>query len=192
MSRKCQKSARYKNHCGKNSINEKVAIEQVAEFFKKFKLPEKNLIEMKTYLKNSNYARMDYRHKEITRLQGAKTKEENRIKNLLDMRLDGDLEKETYDLKKGEFEERIKKIKTELESHDNADKQFFITIELLLDLAINAYELFKSSNLHQKRRLLQIVFSNFVLKDGSLCFSLKKPFDMMVDLDERPEWSCRE
>jgi len=98
---------------------EKVAIEQVAEFFKKFKLPEKNLIEMKTYLKNSNYA----------------------------------------------------------------------TIELLLDLATNAYELFKSSKLHQKRRLLQIVFSNFILRDGSLCFSLKKPFDMMVNLDEHPEWS---
>ncbi len=40
----------------------------------------------------------------------------------------------------------------------------------------------------QKRRLMKIVLSNLKLKDGSLCFSLKKPFNVFAEIGESPKW----
>jgi len=51
-----------------------------------------------------------------------------------------------------------------------------------------AYELFESSKIEQKRKLINYVFSNLELKGATLSYSLRKPFDLMVDCSTRSEW----
>ena len=51
-----------------------------------------------------------------------------------------------------------------------------------------AYELFESSKIEQKRKLVNYVFSNLELEGVTLRYSLRKPFDLMVDCSTRSEW----
>jgi len=51
-----------------------------------------------------------------------------------------------------------------------------------------AYELFESSKIEQKRKIINYVFSNLELECVTLRYSLRKPFDLMVDCSTRSEW----
>ena len=59
----------------------------------------------------------------------------------------------------------------------------------MLKLASRAREIFESSEVDEKRQLLDLVFQNLHLKDGSLSFSVREPFLTMLDFKNRPkEW----
>lgn len=177
-----------KGHCGESRINEQEALKEIEKVFKSFKIPDGVLNEIKEHLRNSLHAKTEYRNRELARLEGLKTKIRNKKDNLLDMKLEGEIDKATYDKKKEQFDKEFEKVSSQITNYDKADEQFAITLGLLLDLASNAYELFKSSNLDQKRRLLSIVFSNFSLKGKKLEFSITKPFDAMVKWAQGPDW----
>jgi len=50
-------------------------------------------------------------------------------------------------------------------------------------------KIFESSEVDEKRQLLDLVFQNLHLKDGSLSFSVREPFLTMLDFKNRPkEW----
>jgi len=55
-------------------------------------------------------------------------------------------------------------------------------------LASRAAELFERSKTEQKRQLIAFVFSNLRLRGEKLDFSLRSPFDLMVDRQSYPSW----
>ena len=73
--------------------------------------------------------------------------------------------------------------------HEKADQNFYITANLVMNLAARAREIFESSEADEKRQLLDLVFQNLQLKDGSLSVSVREPFLTMLDFKNRPgEW----
>ena len=68
-----------------------------------------------------------------------------------------------------------------MKNYLKADQNFKITVNTVLSIASKAYELCESSNIEQKRKLINFVFSNLELEGVTLRYSLKKPFDLMVD-----------
>jgi site-specific DNA recombinase len=52
----------------------------------------------------------------------------------------------------------------------------------LISLASKAPDLFERSNNAEKRLLIGFVFSNLTLEGPTLRYSLRKPFDLLVDL----------
>ena len=73
--------------------------------------------------------------------------------------------------------------------HEKADQNFYITANLVMNLAACAREIFESSEPEEKRQLLDLVFQNLQLKDGSLSISVQEPFRTMMDYKDRPaEW----
>ena len=75
-----------------------------------------------------------------------------------------------------------------MKNHLKADQNFKITVNTVLSIASKAYELFESSNIEQKRKLINYVFSNLELEGVTLRYSLKKPFDLMVDCTTYNDW----
>ncbi|OGT07022.1 MAG: hypothetical protein A2103_01700 [Gammaproteobacteria bacterium GWF2_41_13] len=55
-------------------------------------------------------------------------------------------------------------------------------------MASKANELFKSSELEEKRRIISILFPNLQMDAEKLVFSLRKPFDLFINLGERLNW----
>ena len=75
-----------------------------------------------------------------------------------------------------------------MKNHLKADQNFKLTVNTVLSIASKAYELFESSNIEQKRKLINYVFSNLELEGVTLRYSLKKPFDLMVDCTTYNDW----
>ena len=55
-------------------------------------------------------------------------------------------------------------------------------------MASRAAELFERSKTEQKRELLAFVFSNLRLRGKTLEFSLRSPFDLMVNRADHAGW----
>lgn len=93
-----------------------------------------------------------------------------------------------YDRKCHQLKSRQYKINDQIKKHLKADETFKINVNTVFSIANMAYELFESSKIEQKRKLINYVFSNLELEDVTLRYSLRKPFDLMVDCSKRSEW----
>jgi hypothetical protein len=94
-------------------------------------------------------------------------------------RLTGD----EYDRKACELKERQTEITLRIEHHQKGETDYCTTLETLISVASRAAELFE-----QKRELLAFVFSNLRLRGKNLEFSLRSPFDLMVDRADHSSW----
>tara|TARA_Y100000310_G_scaffold241399_1_gene245356 strand:+ start:2079 stop:2342 length:264 start_codon:yes stop_codon:yes gene_type:complete len=65
-------------------------------------------------------------------------------------------------------------------SYIQADEKFYITANTVLSLAQRAYKIFKSSETHEKRQLLNFLLQNLQLNNRNLLFKLKTSFDKVL------------
>ncbi len=96
-----------------------------------------------------------------------------------------------YDKKCHQLKTRQYQISDQIKKHLKADETFKITVNAVLSIASMAYELFESSQIEQKRKLINYVFSKLELEGVTLRHSLRKPFDLMVNCTTHSEWLGR-
>ncbi len=89
------------------------------------------------------------------------------------------------------LEQELIKNRVEREMHEGADEEFKNTLITAFNLANRASELFESSKTLEKRELINFVFSNLSLKGRKLEYTLRKPFDMLVEMSRSEEWLPR-
>ncbi len=63
-----------------------------------------------------------------------------------------------------------------------ADYDFLTTVSSILSIAGRAREIFDSSEIDEKRQILNYLLQNPVVKDKKLYFTMKKPFDMLLNI----------
>ncbi len=107
---------------------------------------------------------------------------------LLDLRLDQSITQDEYDRKARELKERQTEIAARIEQHQTGEGAYRTTLESLISVASRAADLFERSKTEQKRELMAFVFSNLRLRGKKLEFSLRSPFDLMVDRPDYPSW----
>ena len=96
-----------------------------------------------------------------------------------------------YDKKAYELKNRQYELNDKLKRVIEADENYLITLITLLNICYRAPELFESSKVEQKRQLINFLLSNLRLRGKTLEFELKKPFDVLVNLQNcknRSEW----
>ena len=79
-------------------------------------------------------------------------------------------------------------IAARIEQHQQGDGEYRTTLESLISLASRAADLFERSKTEQKRQLIAFVFSNLRLRGKKLEFSLRSPFDLMVNRASYSSW----
>ncbi len=70
------------------------------------------------------------------------------------------------------YKARQIEIVEQMNRHEKADQNFYITANLVMNLAARAREIFESSEADEKRQLLDLVFQDLELKDESLSLSV--------------------
>jgi len=68
-----------------------------------------------------------------------------------------------------------------VQRYTDADENYYITANMLLKLAQKALEIFESSEVTEKRQVLNFLLQNPVLKGRKLEFTLKTPFDTVLE-----------
>jgi site-specific DNA recombinase len=76
----------------------------------------------------------------------------------------------------------------QMEEHSKADENFYITAATVLDLASRALEILKSSEVTEKRALLNFLLQNCVLNGRKLLFELNAPFDVIAQYGKTQNW----
>jgi hypothetical protein len=108
----------------------------------------------------------------------------NRHPRLRCRRITGD----EYNRKARELKGRQTEITLRIEQHHKGEGEYRTTLETLISVASRAAELFERSKIDQKRELLAFVFSNPGLRGKKLEFSLRSPFDLMVNRADHTSW----
>lgn len=90
--------------------------------------------------------------------------------------------KDDYDKKLKSLKERQYELNLQLEEHTRADENYYITVSNVFNLAKNALGLFKSSEVPEKRALLNFLLQNSLIEGKKLTFELRKPFDLLLKL----------
>lgn len=126
-----------------------------------------------------------------TKIAQLKKEEESlkaKINRLLDVYLENGVSEKMYAETNARFDSQLAAIRVEIESHEEADINFKQTLVTAFKLANKASQLFESSKTHEKRELVNFLFSNLALRGRKLEYTLRKPFDAMVNLRRCSSW----
>lgn len=164
-------------------IREEEFTKQIRSILNRIKLPDCIVIELQKELKTAKASERKFCAEEIARLKTEQTKLKQKMDALFDMHLDGELDRETFDLKRNEIQVKITRLNNKIVAHEKADNSFDETILGLLDIATQAGYIFeKSSNVDLKRLLLKFVFENITLTEGVISYKLRFPFNEFANL----------
>ena len=64
-------------------------------------------------------------------------------------------------------------------------------IDKVLNFSQNSYEIFKSSQIEEKRRILNIVFANFFMEGKNPVISMRKNFNLLSNLGGCQDWCTK-
>lgn len=182
---RCTKS---KGDCGAVRVREEVLLSQVQDLFKKLAVPEYALVELKEKLQTSHEAKQDFHNTSIEAIDREYQDIQKKLDVLLDMRIQQSITQDEYDKKATELKQRQYELNISKKQHTKADEDFAVTVSYLLDLSARAYKLFESSNVDQKRELINFVVSNLKLEGKKLLFDLKQPFDAIYSANIHSNW----
>lgn len=142
-----------------------------AEEFKQ----EIRLIRKNTFLDNKNQTK-------VINFQIGQLKQ--RLKRLLDLRLDSEIEGQEYELKKSDIVFEIKKLEEKRAAYDKTDKKVFERLEELGKLLKSPSLSYKKASSENRRRLVQIFSENLILENQDsqkLILEWKTPFDIVAE-----------
>jgi len=85
-----------------------------------------------------------------------------------------------FNKKLKEYKEKQSELNEKIQKYTDADENYYIIANTVLNLAKRAYKIFQSSEVLEKRQLLNFLLQNLQLKDRKLMFKLKTPFDTVL------------
>ena len=173
-------------------VPEGLILGEVAAIFKSISVPHDILIAITDRLQQSHEAEKEYHAQKITQLKKDEEAIKSKINRLLDIYLENGISEIVYADKNATLEAELVAIRADIESHEQADTNFKQTLVTAFKLANKAAELFEFSKINEKRELINFLFSKLLLRGRKLEYTLRKPFDMMVNMgrcsDWLPEW----
>lgn len=178
----------FKKHKKTVWVTEEELIKQISKLLKGMTIPEKTLEYLNIEMNKSHEDKKAFHDNAMTNLKAEHSKIQSRIEVLYEDRLDRRITPEIYDTKVQELKQKQVDILDEMKRHEQADKNYYIQMGRLLELASRAHELFTRSKVDQKRRLLQSLLSNLTLSGKKLSISLQEPYNLIFDCATRSQW----
>lgn len=71
-------------------------------------------------------------------------------------------------------------LENQIATFNNNFEEVHISMKHLLEVASRVYELYMSSDIDRKRKILKLVFPNIWLDGQKLLYEIKKPFDEFI------------
>lgn len=94
--------------------------------------------------------------------------------------------RDEYDQLLKQYKQKQGTLLGKMQQYSKASEEYYVTANTILNLAQQAYDIFQRSETEEKRQLLNFVFQNMQLDQRELVFSVRKPFDTLVESNPRP------
>lgn len=152
--------------------------DQICYILNSIEIPAELIEQIRTYMASSKKQEIAYRNAETGRLKQELTRVENRIDALFNLRLDGEIDQETYNDKNSRLQLERHRLEERIQAHRKADNSFNRTVLNLMEIAKSAATIFKTShNVEKKRLLLSFLFDRLELNEGRIGYKLRYPFN---------------
>ena len=175
------------------SVKEETLVKTLSGYLDQIALSRQQIEAVIKYLKEIHESETHFHTESLTSLQRERDKIQKRLGQIYDDKLDGVIDEKLYLEKVREYKTRQLEIAEEMKSHEKADQNFYVTANMVLNLAARAREIFESSEVDEKRQLLNLVFQNLQLRGVNLSVSVQEPFLTMIGYKEHPtNWRWRE
>jgi DNA invertase Pin-like site-specific DNA recombinase len=168
-------------------IPEKDLLKPVYEVLEAFSnIPQEKIDQLVEGLKQSTDAKNVYHKNAIDSFQSEYNAIQVKIDRLMDLLIDGSITKIDYDKKLKEFKEKQYDINIQLEEHTKADESYYLTASTVFNLAKDALELFESSEVLEKRAILNYILQNYTVNEKTPCITMRSPFKELLSLTTQP------
>lgn len=127
----------------------------------------------------------------MAKLKTQYTSIQTKIKTARDFLLDFTITKVEFDEIKTDLEVQKANIEHKIQVLSRADSEFNKSLGTIFELLSKAHQLFKSSEIEEKRRIITIMFPNLLLDRETLVFTARKPFDLFLNSGTCPDWLPR-
>lgn len=177
--------AQGKGKCeGAKYVREEVLIEQFARAIERISFDAQHLEWMIQALRESHKDEIAFHKKRVEALQAEYKRLEGRIEQLYEDKLDGVITHQFWEKKQNAYKQDMRDVETSLAQHRKGNMAYIETGVMLLELAKNAYPLYKRQTPSEQRRLLSFVLSNCCLEGANLRYTYKRPFDYLAKCTE--------
>ncbi len=133
------------------------------------------------YIKQGYESEGKFKKAQKERLKKEQEQLQQRISKLYDDHYDGNIQADFFKKKLKDYKDREREIIREMERYIVADESAHVTANTVLSLASRARDIFESSEVDEKRQLLNFVFQNLELKEKKLSITLREPFKIIKD-----------
>jgi len=166
--------------CPERYVREEELDRQFREALGAIRVDDEVLEWMVEALRESHRDEKSYHNEMVAQLQKKHQRLQDRIDAMYMDKLDGRITPEYFDSKSGEWQEEQARIRRGIERHVEANKFYLDEGTRILELTQKAAALYDRQDMHEKRRILDLIFSNSAWKDGRLVPKYRQPFDMLA------------
>ncbi|HEY0220996.1 MAG TPA: recombinase family protein [Candidatus Paceibacterota bacterium] len=178
-----------KGICKRYYINEKELLRPVYEVLERFgAITEDVQNDLVEELRKNTEAEVSFNKAQVTRIRSQFDQLKVKKDRLLDAYLEQSITKDIYDKKNQEYSDQLQILNIELQEHTKADYEYQTTVATVISVARRAKEIFESSEISEKRALLNLLLQNPVVDEKKLYFSIASPFNLVLELADNPNW----
>lgn len=170
-----------KKICQRDYVNEDLFLNEVGHYFDSLRLSQSMIDAISSHIRESYDSEHQFSQAQRDRLKKEQSQVQQRISKLYDDHYDGNITADFFNKKLKEYKDKEQEITKEMERYVVKDTHAHVTANTVLSLASRARDIFESSEVDEKRQLLNFVFQNLELKGKKLSVTLREPFKMIKD-----------
>ncbi len=173
-------------HC--NNVSEKVLLKEVEKFLSSIHFDDDLKAALAIRLKKQYEATHGNTYYQLEKNRNELADVEEKQKKLLDLLIAGTVPAEVYRSKNAEYETAKIELQAKIEKLQMPDTSVERAIDKVLNFSQNSFAIFKSSQIEEKRRILNIVFANFLMDGKNPEISMHKNFKLLSKIGACEDW----
>lgn len=181
----CSKS---KGKCQQDYLRQETIDDLFTQLLEKIQINEEvRSIIMKT-LRESLKHKIEYHNNLIDQLTQQIKRLQNRIDQAYLDKLDGLIDETTWKTRTKEWTREKEEFGIKMTAAQKDDVHYLNNASLIIELCNNAAQMFKTGNVAKKRRVIDMITSNCVYKNGNIDVELKSVFEVVLKSAETGNW----
>jgi len=147
---------------------------------------------IKQALKASHHEEAEFHKAAVDDLRRQMTKLENRLSQAYIDKIDGLISEDAWKQLHERFSIELGDIKRRLDSQTSANLDYYEQCAMILEFAQDAHTQYLAQNDSEKRKLLDFVLSNCLVKGAEFIPVYRQPFDLLADYNQREDKKRRQ
>ncbi len=172
-----------KGNCKRIYVREEPLLNTLSSYFDQIALSQAQIDEVTGYLKEIHDTESRFHKECMDNLRREQERIQKRTGQMYDDKLDGLIDETMYLDKVRVYKARQAEILEEMGRHHDADENFYVTANVVMNLAARSREIFMSSEVTEKRQILNLVFQNLKLDEKqNLILEVNEPFMTLMGI----------